>query len=264
MLTRAYSTSFSLGIRSLARRHHESIYAIYGFVRVADEIVDTFHEHDKLSLLRRFSEDTQKAIEEGVSANPILHAFQRVVRKYEMPLELIDAFLHSMEMDLRPMKYDDALYKQYIYGSAEVVGLMCLIVFCEGNHEQYESLKEPACRLGAAFQKVNFLRDMRSDFDDRGRVYFPEVDYKKFTKEDKLKIEKDIEADFLASYEGIKRLPPSARFGVYVAYIYYLKLFDKICRLPTERILMERIRISNRRKLGLLVKSWFRHKLNAI
>jgi phytoene/squalene synthetase len=264
LVTRAYSTSFSLGIRCLARRHHEPIYAIYGFVRLADEIVDTFHEYDKAGLLRRFREETFRSIEEGVSLNPVLHAFQEVVRQYRIPLDLIEAFLHSMEMDLRPMHYNDALYNEYIYGSAEVVGLMCLRVFCEGDAARYESLKPAARRLGAAFQKVNFLRDLRSDFNERGRVYFPEVDFRQFSEADKQRIEQDIAEDFLAAYEGIVRLPAPARFGVYVAYIYYLKLFDKIRRSPIERVLQERIRISNSRKFRLLVQSWFRYQLKTI
>lgn len=264
LVTRAYSTSFSLGIRCLARRHHDAIYAVYGFVRTADEIVDTFHGHDKAGLLRRFREETFRAIEEGVATNPILHAFQHVVRSYRVPLELIEAFLHSMEMDLRPMQYNDSLYQEYIYGSAEVVGLMCLCVFCDGDAERYESLKEPARRLGAAFQKVNFLRDMRSDYKERGRVYFPEVDFARFSEADKLRIERDIAEDFAAAAEGIARLPASARFGVYVAYVYYLKLFEKIRRSPIERILQERIRISNSRKFRLLALSWFRYQFLAV
>ncbi len=264
LITRAYSTSFSLGIRCLARRHHASIYAIYGFVRLADEIVDTFHEHDKAGLLRRFREETFRSIEEGISLNPVLQAFQEVVRQYRIPLDLIEAFLHSMDMDLRPMHYNDTLYNQYIYGSAEVVGLMCLCVFCEGDTARYESLKPAARRLGAAFQKVNFLRDLRADYNERGRVYFPGVDLACFTEADKRRIEQDIAEDFKAAYEGIVRLPATARFGVYVAYIYYLKLFDKIRRAPIERVLQERIRISNTRKFRLLVQSWFRYQLKTI
>lgn len=264
LVTKAYSTSFSLGIRTLHKHHHSAIYAVYGFVRYADEIVDTFHEHDKSSLLERFKKDTYQAIEEKISLNPILHAFQDVVNQYQIDLALIEAFLVSMEMDLSKKDYSDPEYKTYIYGSAEVVGLMCLKVFCEGNEEEYASLLKPAKHLGAAFQKVNFLRDIKSDFDERGRIYFPGIDFQKFTQEDKLAIEEDIKVDFKLALDGIKRLPRSARAGVYLAYVYYSVLFKKITRLSPERIKSQRIRIPNFRKILLLIKCYFRHKANYI
>ncbi|MEM6698231.1 MAG: phytoene/squalene synthase family protein, partial [Bacteroidota bacterium] len=220
LITNRYSTSFSLGIKSFDKHLRLPIYAVYGFVRFADEIVDTFHDYPKADLLQQFRLDTYKAIEEKISLNPVLHAFQEVVHRYQIERELIDAFLDSMEMDLHFDRYEDRLYKQYIYGSAEVVGLMCLRVFCDGNEEQYQRLKAPACSLGSAFQKINFLRDMKSDFDDRGRVYFPGVDFRRFSQQDKLQIEADIKKDFDHAYLGIVQLPKSARFGVYLAYVY--------------------------------------------
>ncbi|MEL7222050.1 MAG: phytoene/squalene synthase family protein, partial [Bacteroidota bacterium] len=223
LITKRYSTSFSMGIRAFDKRFRDPVYAIYGFVRFADEIVDTFHDYPKAELLQRFWQDTYKAIEEGISLNPVLQSFQEVVRTYNIERELIDAFLRSMEMDLHDKEYDQESYEEYIYGSAEVVGLMCLRVFCEGNDEQYQSLKASACSLGAAFQKVNFLRDIKSDFDERGRVYFPGVDFSRFTAADKAEIEADIRKDFDHAYEGIVRLPEGARFGVYLAYVYYLQ-----------------------------------------
>ncbi|GAB4241490.1 MAG: phytoene/squalene synthase family protein [Ekhidna sp.] len=264
LITKTYSTSFSLGIRTLHKRFHASIYAIYGFVRYADEIVDTFHDFDKEYLLKRFKKDTYQAIEEGISLNPVLHCFQQVVNQYEIDHELIEAFLVSMEMDLSKKDYSDPEYDKYIYGSAEVVGLMCLKVFCDGNEEQYQSLLKPAKHLGAAFQKVNFLRDIKSDYDERGRVYFPGVDFKKFNAEEKQQIEKDIQTDFQLSLEGIKKLPKGARAGVYLAYIYYTVLFKKITKLSPEKIKKERIRVPNFKKLLLLIKCYFFHKVNYI
>lgn len=263
-ITRRYSTSFSMGIRVFDRSLRPPIYAIYGFVRFADEIVDTFHGYPKDRLLSRFREDTYRAIEEGISLNPVLHAFQEVVRKYHIETELIDAFLDSMEMDLHHHRYEDSLYKQYIYGSAEVVGLMCLRVFCHGNEEAYQHLKGPACSLGSAFQKINFLRDMKSDFNERGRVYFPGVDFTRFCAEDKLAIEADIKKDFDKAYLGIIQLPKSARFGVYLAYIYYINLFQKIKNAPPARVANERIRVPNRMKFYLLFSSALRNSLNML
>ena len=264
LITQRYSTSFTLGIKTLAKKYHYPIYAIYGFVRYADEIVDTFHEFDKARLLAEFKADTYKAIREGISFNPVLHAFQLVVNEYNIEHELIEAFLHSMEMDLTEKEYTQNGYEEYIYGSAEVVGLMCLRVFCAGDEEYYQRLKEPARRLGSAFQKVNFLRDVKSDLEERGRVYFPGVDFGQFTLDDKREIEADIQADFDAALQGIKALPIGARQGVYLAYIYYLKLFQKIKGLPAKTILQQRIRIPDGRKFWLLVKSLARHRLNAI
>lgn len=264
LITRAYSTSFSLGIRMLARRFHEAIYGIYGFVRYADEIVDTFHAHDKATLLREFTDDTYKAIDRGISLNPVLHSFQEVVNRYGIERELVDAFLHSMEMDLTESAYGENAYSEYIYGSAEVVGLMCLRVFCEGDNELYARLKAPARSLGAAFQKVNFLRDVQSDYEERGRTYFPGVDFACFDNDCKAAIETDIEKDFNHALEGILQLPRGARFGVYVAYIYYRKLFAKIRRLPAKQILEARVRVPNRQKLALLATTYVRHRVNAL
>lgn len=262
LITRRYSTSFSLGIRLFHRRFRGPICGIYGFVRFADEIVDTFHDHNKEALLRRFREDTYRAIEERISLNPVLHAFQEVVHQYGIEMALIDAFLDSMEMDLANVAYDERGYQQYIYGSAEVVGLMCLRVFCEGDDTQYQSLKAPACRLGAAFQKINFLRDIRSDYDERGRVYFPGVDFRQFDNTAKQQIEEDIQADFDAALEGIRRLPDGSRLGVYLAYKYYKQLFAKIKRAPAQRVAEERFRVSDKRKVYLLFSSAVRHQLN--
>ncbi len=263
-ITNRYSTSFSMGIRVFDKRFRAPIYAVYGFVRFADEIVDTFHDYPKKALLDRFREDTYRAIEERISLNPVLHAFQETVHAYQIERELIDAFLDSMEMDLHFDRYHDSLYKKYIYGSAEVVGLMCLRVFVEGDNEQYERLKAPACSLGSAFQKINFLRDMKSDFDERGRVYFPGVDYTRFCQQDKLEIEADIKKDFDDAYKGIVQLPEGARFGVYLAYIYYTNLFKKIRSAPADRVTQERIRVPNRRKAVLLFSSALRNSLNLL
>jgi len=264
LITNRYSTSFSLGIKSFDKHLRLPIYAVYGFVRFADEIVDTFHDYPKADLLQQFRLDTYKAIEEKISLNPVLHAFQEVVHRYSIERELIDAFLDSMEMDLHFDRYEDALYKQYIYGSAEVVGLMCLRVFCDGDEAYYQRLKAPACSLGSAFQKINFLRDMKSDFDDRGRVYFPGVDFRRFSLDDKLQIEADIKKDFDDAYIGIIQLPKSARFGVYLAYVYYTKLFSKIKNSPVKQVTEERIRVNDGRKMMLLFSSMVRNQLNLL
>ncbi|MEZ4760269.1 MAG: phytoene/squalene synthase family protein [Flavobacteriales bacterium] len=262
--TRSYSTSFSLGIRSLHKRFHDPIYAIYGFVRFADEIVDTFHDHDKVDLMARFRADTYKAIADGISLNPILHSFQRVVNTYGIEEELYDTFLRSMEMDLKDHAHDRESYELYILGSAEVVGLMCLRVFCEGDDALYQRLKPSAMRLGAAFQKVNFLRDLKDDHVNLGRTYFPGVDVRNMSAEDKRRIEGEIDDDFRAALEGIRQLPHGARFGVYMAYIYYMNLFRKIQALPTERILQERVRVRNRRKIALLTTSYLKHSFGLL
>lgn len=263
-ITQRYSTSFSMGIRVFDPKYRMPIYSIYGFVRFADEIVDTFHDHNKETLLKRFREDTYRAIEEKISLNPVLHSFQKVVHEYGIERELIDAFLDSMEMDLYFDRYHDALYKQYIYGSAEVVGLMCLRVFTEMNTEMYERLKAPACSLGSAFQKINFLRDMKSDFDEQGRVYFPGVDFLNFTSEDKIDIEADIKKDFDDAYQGIIKLPAGARLGVMLAYVYYTKLFAKIKKSTVAHVKQERIRVPNGRKVSLLFSTALRHQLNLL
>ena len=264
VITEHYSTSFTLGIKTLDKRFHLPIYAIYGFVRFADEIVDTFEGHDKKSLLSRFKSDTYVAIEEGISLNPVLHSFQLIVNKYKIDHELIESFLHSMEMDLYYADYNQEGYEAYIYGSAEVVGLMCLRVFCEGNLSEYDRLKADAKRLGSAFQKVNFLRDIKSDFQERGRTYFPDVDFTNFTLEDKKTIENDIQADFDAALRGILELPKGAKGGVYLAYKYYLRLFDKIKNCPASRIQNERIRVPDYQKMTLLASTYFQMRLNVL
>ena len=264
LITRRYSTSFSLGIRTLDKELHRAIYAVYGFVRWADEIVDTFHSRDKASLLAGFEADTYAAIAAGFSLNPVLHAFQWAVNTYQIDHEFIDAFLRSMEMDLEDRNYRQDLYEQYIYGSAEVVGLMCLRIFCEGDAALFDKLREPARRLGAAFQKVNFLRDIRSDYEERGRVYFPGLRYEQFDDAAKRAVEDDIRADFEAAYEGIRQLPRQARLGVYLAYIYYLKLFQKLRRAPATQVLAERVRLPDNTKLLLLAGSWLRYRLRAV
>jgi len=264
MVTQSYSTSFSMGIRLLNKDLREPIYSIYGFVRFADEIVDTFHEHPKRELLERFKKDTYTAIEEGISLNPILHSFQEVVNKYNIEREVIETFLRSMELDLDRNEYDQAGYEDYILGSAEVVGLMCLSVFCGGDHSQYESLKPAAMKLGSAFQKVNFLRDLKADYHHLGRTYFPGVDLNYFDAETKRSIEKDIQDDFDQAFEGIKRLPATSKYGVYLAYVYYTSLFNKIKRTPPQVILNERVRIPNKQKYALLVGSYVRYRMNMV
>ena len=264
LITQHYSTSFTLGIKTLDRKFHFPVYAVYGFVRLADEIVDTFHSYDKAALLQEFKLNTYKAIAEKISLNPILQAFQLVVHQYNINKSYIEAFLKSMEMDLEGKRFDKDLYNEYIYGSAEVVGLMCLQIFCEGDTNLFERLKEPDRSLGAAFQKVNFLRDMKSDYKERGRVYFTKVDFQCFDNGCKKEIEQEIIEDFKLAYEGILRLPRSARMGVYLAYIYYLKLFKRIQHLPASRILSERVRVPDNTKLALLVGSYVKYRLNTI
>lgn len=262
--TRTYSTSFSIGIWCLGKELHDPIYSIYGFVRFADEIVDSFHDYDKKQLLERFKTDTYCAIDEKISLNPILNSFQAVVHRYSIDHELIHLFLRSMEMDLDRKEYNQDGFKEYILGSAEVVGLMCLRVFCNGNNELYQQLKDPAMSLGSAFQKVNFLRDLNADFEGMGRAYFPGFDGKQFNDQTKKEIEASIEADFRNGYAGILRLPRTSRFGVYVAYVYYLALFNKIKNTPSEKILKNRVRIRNRHKARLLAYSYFKHQLNIL
>lgn len=260
LITNRYSTSFSLGIKMFAKQLRMPVYAIYGFVRFADEIVDTFHESDKRKLLQDFRKETYEAIRNGISLNPVLHAFQEVVNKYQIEISLIDAFLDSMEMDLEKNVYNKADLDRYIYGSAEVIGLMCLRVFLNGNNDEYEKLKSFACSLGSAFQKINFLRDMKSDYVERGRVYFPEINVHAFTVKDKKEIEADIQHDFDVAFKGITQLPPSSRLGVYCAYKYYLNLFYKIKALSPDTLLEKRIRVSDKRKLYLLTTSAFENR----
>ncbi|MBK6828537.1 MAG: phytoene/squalene synthase family protein [Chitinophagaceae bacterium] len=264
IITQRYSTSFSSAIKMLHKDLRTPIFNIYGFVRFADEIVDTFHDHDKVTLLAQFKKETYDAIQRGISLNPVLNSFQLTVNEFNIDLKLVNAFFHSMEMDLEKKNYDCAGYKEYIYGSAEVVGLMCLYVFCEGKKELFDKLEAPARSLGAAFQKVNFLRDIKADYNGMSRVYFPGCDFNNFTKEDKLKIEADIEADFQHAYEGICGLPFKARFGVYVAYKYYLSLFKKIRKLQPARVLEQRIRIPNYHKAMIIIRAGVKNQLRLI
>jgi 15-cis-phytoene synthase len=264
IITENYSTSFALGIKTLNKKFHNPIYGIYGFVRFADEIVDTFHGFDKGELLALFKKDTFTAIQKGISLNPVLHSFQYVVKKFNIGHDLINAFLYSMEMDLHDVEYDESKYEEYIYGSAEVVGLMCLHVFVEGDMDLYEKLKTDARSLGAAFQKVNFLRDMKSDFEDRGRVYFPGVDFSNFSLTSKKEIEADIQADFDHALRGIMGLPKGARSGVYLAYVYYLKLFQKIKETDVSLIKEKRIRVPDFVKFTLLAKTLVKGRVGVI
>lgn len=264
MVTRTYSTSFSLGINCLHQKFHDAIYSIYGFVRFADEIVDSFHEYDKAELLTEFNQETYKAIERKISLNPILNSFQAAVNEYNIEMELIDCFLQSMEMDLHQHEHNQTSYTQYILGSAEVVGLMCLRVFTERNEPLYQQLKPYSMRLGAAFQKVNFLRDLQADYAFLGRIYFPSVDLQQFSDSEKQQIEQEIQKDFDEALLGIRMLPVSSRFGVYVAYVYYKALFAKIKSIPSARIMQERIRINNYKKVSLLAGSYLKHSFGIL
>jgi 15-cis-phytoene synthase len=260
--TERYSTSFSSAIRLLHQDLRQPIYNIYGLVRFADEIVDTFHDHDKATLIKDFRQQTFEAIERGISLNPILHSFQLTVNQYKIDHALIHAFFNSMEMDLQKTQYNNEGYNEYIYGSAEVVGLMCLYVFLEGDAVQYEKLKPSARSLGAAFQKVNFLRDVQADYNQLDRTYFPGLDFSNFTDRQKREIEADIQKDFDDAYAGIMQLPAKARFGVYVAYKYYLSLFRKIKKLQPAVIMQERVRIPDYHKVMILLRAGVRSQLN--
>jgi phytoene synthase len=259
-----YSTSFSLGIRMLKKEYRDGIYAIYGFVRIADEVVDTLHEYNKVELLKKFWVDTWEALDQGVSTNPILQSFQWAVHEYGIERELINDFLRSMETDLYKSDYNPQQYNDYIYGSAEVVGLMCLHVFYKDEPEEYQLLKPHACSLGKAFQKINFLRDIQGDHDEKGRVYFPGVDFANFRDDQKAMIEAEIQADFDDAFIGVKALRKDVRLGVYLSYIYYRKLMDKIRKLPADKLVRQRVRVSDSRKILLLVCCWFRNQLNWI
>lgn len=264
LVTKAYSTSFSAGIRLLAPSIRPAIYAIYGFVRYADEIVDTFDGFDQNTLFQEFKTDYYKSLDRKISMNPILNCFQAVVHQYRI-YNLVEAFLHSMETDLSKKEYaTKEEYDEYIYGSADVVGLMCLSVFVNGDQQKYADLKDYAMRLGSAFQKVNFLRDLKDDFEARGRSYFPNVDRFAFCNDSKKEIINDIENDFQEAYKGIVRLPVEGKLGVYVAYRYYRSLFDKLKRKDSQQILKERIRISDPFKVFILFKSYMRYKLNML
>ena len=264
LTTKAYSTSFSLGIACLEKSLQDPIYAIYGFVRFADEIVDTFHSYDKANLLSRFSSETYTAIDERISLNPILNSFQFAVNTFNIDRELIARFLKSMEMDLYRNSYDEASFREYVLGSAEVVGLMCLKVFCKGDQKSYDRLRPFAMSLGSAFQKINFLRDLNTDYVGMGRVYFPGIEIRNFDDATKRLIEASILKDFDHAYQGIKQLPRGARLGVYIAYVYYLALFKKIRNTPSHKVLEARIRIPNPHKAQLLAYSYFKHQLNLI
>ena len=264
LTTKKYSTSFSSAIKLLHHSLRSPIYNIYGFVRFADEIVDTFHDHNKEQLLREFKTATYQAISNKISLNPILHSFQLTVNKYHINPELIEAFFNSMELDLNETKYDLDGYQQYIYGSAEVVGLMCLEVFCEGDKARFQYLKPFAQALGAAFQKVNFLRDLKADYEQLNRSYFPGIDFRNFTPTMKRQIEDDIATDFQKAYSGILELPVKARFGVYVAYKYYLSLFKKIKKAQPDGLLTNRVRIPNYSKAFILLRAGLRSQLNIL
>ena len=256
-----YSTSFSLGIKLLAKEYRWAVFATYGFVRLADEIVDTFHGFDKARLLSDFKKQTYQSIEEGISTNPILHSFQLAANQFGITDELIEPFFNSMEEDLQTNSHNQSSYDEYIYGSAEVVGLMCLRIFCKGDQQEYNKLLPFARSLGAAFQKVNFLRDIKSDIEERGRVYFPNVDFSHFTDQDKMNIIADVKKDFEHAYKGILMLPIGSRLGVYTAYIYYLKLLQKIERTTASDIMKARIRIPNSQKIVLLAQSYVKEKM---
>ncbi|MBI5857829.1 MAG: phytoene/squalene synthase family protein [Sphingobacteriales bacterium] len=263
-VTEKYSTSFSSAIRLLHKDLRKPIYNLYGFVRFADEIVDTFHAYDKAALLREFKKETYAALERGISLNPILNSFQKTVNEYNIDRKLIDAFFGSMEFDLSKRSYTDEEYAEYIYGSAETVGLMCLYAFCEGKKDLWEKLKEPAKALGAAFQKVNFLRDIKADHNGLSRMYFPGCDFNNFTEQDKAKIEWDIQQDFQKAYEGILKLPFKARFGVYVAYKYYFSLFKKIRKMKPAKVLEQRIRIPDFHKIIIILRAGVKNQLRLI
>lgn len=264
IVTENYSTSFSGAIKLLHRDLRQPVYNIYGFVRLADEIVDTFHDYDKEELLAEFKKETYDAIGRGISLNPVLNSFQQTVNTYDIDRKLIDAFFHSMEMDLSKKSYDADGYREYIYGSAEVVGLMCLSVFCEGNKQLEQELTAPARALGAAFQKVNFLRDIKADYNGLSRIYFPHCNFENFNCSDKAVIEKDIQADFDSAYQGILKLPLKARFGVYVAYKYYLSLFRKIKKLKAANVLEKRIRIPDYLKALIILRAGVKNQLRLI
>ena len=265
MITQKYSTSFSLAVGLLGQSIRQDIYNIYGFVRTADEIVDSFHGLPQEEMLDRFQDETNFALKSGISTNPIINAFQSTVRKYDIPRELIDAFLKSMRFDLTKKVYaNQDEIDEYIFGSADVVGLMCLMVFVKGDLKEYERLKEPAMRLGSAFQKVNFLRDLKADYEDLNRAYFPSVDPGNFTELNKERIVAEIEEDFRFAAEGIAQLPREARFGVYLAFKYYTKLLQKIVRTPAVVIVQNRIRVSNSHKFYLLFNSYMKYKFNRV
>ncbi len=264
-VTNAYSTSFSLATKMLAPTIRQDIYNIYGFVRFADEIVDTFHEYNKEKLFNNFEVSLEDALNDKISLNPILNSFQHTVHKYNIDKELIDSFMKSMRLDLSKSTYKtEDEYKQYIYGSADVVGLMCLKVFVKGNTERYEELKDAAMSLGSAFQKVNFLRDLKADFEGLSRTYFPNTNLEALDEMSKQKIIDDIEADFKKGYAGILNLPTEAKFGVFMAYRYYRRLLKKLAKTPAIEIKNTRIRVPNYEKFGLLTRSYVKYQLKLV
>ncbi|MFP4846371.1 phytoene/squalene synthase family protein [Winogradskyella sp. PE311] len=265
LVTNAYSTSFSMATKMLSDVIRQDIYNIYGFVRFADEIVDTFHDFDKEKLFKKFEDSLESALEDKISLNPILNSFQETYHKYAIDKHLVDAFMNSMRLDLHKKDYlTEEEYRAYIYGSADVVGLMCLKVFVKGDNEKYEDLKSSAMSLGSAFQKVNFLRDLKADFEDLSRTYFPNTDLNELDEISKQAIISDIEKDFDKGLEGIKRLPLEARFGVFMAYRYYNKLLDKLKKTPALKIKSTRIRVPNYKKVELLTRSYVKYQLNLI
>lgn len=264
MTTKHYSTSFSLGIYYLSKELRSPIYAIYGFVRLADEIVDSFHQFEKAVLLAELRKDCFTAISRGISTNPILNSFQQTVNQFNIDHDLINQFLKSMEMDLEPQSYTPEKYDQYILGSAQVVGLMCLHVFTGGDRERFIQLKPSAMKLGSAFQKVNFLRDLHADYSELSRSYFPHIDLSDFTNDAKAQIEHEITIEFKAALSGIGMLPRSSKKGVYLAYVYYYKLFQKITKVSAEKVMAKRIRVSNGHKFWLMFDSLLRYKLNTL
>lgn len=264
VITQSYSTSFSLAIKLLSPEMREGIYGIYGFVRIADEIVDSFHEFDKEFLLDKLTEELNHALETGLSTNPIIHSFQHIVKKYQIDRALIDAFLKSMRTDLNKLSYSSDEYKDYIYGSADVVGLMCLKVFTSGDQQQYEALKYPAEKLGSALQKVNFLRDVKNDYEKLNRKYFPEINLDNFTEADKKKIIQEIREDFMEAKKGIKKLPGSSKLAVFVAYLYYQNLLNRLQKTHPSKIMTTRIRVPGIIKLSILAHSWLRFRINMI
>ncbi|MDX1314907.1 MAG: phytoene/squalene synthase family protein [Eudoraea sp.] len=264
-VTESYSTSFALATRMLAPSIRKDIYNIYGFVRFADEIVDTFHTYDKVELFKEFEKDLDRAIDNKISLNPILNSFQHTYHQYGIPRHLVDAFMKSMRMDLTKTDYrTQEEYKEYIYGSADVVGLMCLRVFVNGDDQQYEDLKDSAMALGSAFQKVNFLRDLKADYEDLSRSYFPDTNLLELDEQSKARIVQEIKDDFARGFEGIVKLPHEAKFGVYTAYKYYYKLLQKLQKTPSLQIKNARIRVPNYQKFGLLAKSYVNYKLNLV
>ena len=264
-VTNGYSTSFSSAVRMLAPSIRPAIHSVYGFVRFADEVVDTFHDKDKKLLLDKFEWDFYQSLDMGISLNPILHAFQKTIKEYNIDVDLVDAFLKSMRMDIEKKEYKTQKeYQDYIYGSADVVGLMCLKIFVNGSNEEYEKLKPTAMKLGSAFQKVNFLRDLKNDSEILERSYFPGVDLKNLSPDVKMKIVSEIKADFDAAYEGIKQLPTASKFGVYTAFRYYKQLLKKLQKTPSNKLMETRIRVNDYHKCGLLLHSYLNIKLNIV